>query len=95
MLKTKVYFYKGKFSDFQNLMESEGYSTESLEDSGIDGLCFDFGGIQAIWISQNASSEVKAHECLHAVLNICSNRGLDRNDDELLCYMLEHLFVSL
>lgn len=48
MLKTKVYFYKGKFSDFQNLMESEGYSTESLEDSGIDGLCFDFGGIQAI-----------------------------------------------
>lgn len=93
MFKTKVYFYRGKFSDFESLLSDEGYVAEYQE--GSDGLCFDFNGIQAIWISQEASTSVKVHECLHAVLNICSDYDLNRNDDELLCYMLEYLFTSL
>lgn len=46
MFKTKVYFYKGKFSDFESLLSDEGYVVEYQE--GSDGLCFDFDGIQAI-----------------------------------------------
>ena len=60
-----------------------------------NGLSFNFDGEQLIWVHTNAPSAVKIHELLHAVLNICDFRGIDRKDDEVLCYMLEYLVKSL
>lgn len=94
MFKSKIYYYKGKFSDFEKLLNIEGYSIDPHVGDA-EGLCFDFDGVQAIWISSEASIPVKVHECLHAVLNICTNYGFNKEDDELLCYMLEYLIKSL
>lgn len=94
MFKSKIYYYKGKFSDFESLLGIEGYSIESNVENA-DGLCYDLEGVQAIWLAPEASISVKVHECLHAVLNICANYGFSRSDDELLCYMLEYLIKSL
>ena len=94
MFNSVVYFYRGELSDFHNLLLKKGFDI-STEQESADGLCFDFGSIQAVWIETSASTAVKAHELLHVVLNICDNQGIDRNDDEVLCYMLEYLLKSL
>ena len=94
IFNSKILFYRGEFNDFQNLVAKEGFDI-SFEEDNSDGLSFDFEGYQLIWVAQNAPKHVVIHECLHAVLNICTSRGIDRNDDEVLCYMLEYLVKNL
>jgi len=95
LFNSAVYFYRGTYNDFIKLAEENGFKTEWQNVEDADGLSFDFGSNQLIWVDTNASNAVKIHEFLHAVLNICSSRGIDREDDEVLCYMLEYLVKSL
>lgn len=95
MFNSQVLFYRGEFEDFKELLRKEGFGETLTEQFLADGLTFDFDLTQAIWINSNASNSVKIHELLHAVLNICSVVGIDRNDDEVLCYMLEYLYKSI
>lgn len=90
-----VYFYRGKLEDFRDLLLKEKLPEISLNQDNADGLSFDFGCYQAVWVDQNASAATKVHELLHAVLNICDNHGIDRDDDEVLCYLLEYLVKNL
>lgn len=83
------------YNDFVKLAEKNGFKIDWQEVNNIDGLSFDFDSTQLVWVDTNASNAVKIHELLHAVLNICSSRGIDREDDEVLCYMLEYLVKSL
>ena len=39
-----------------------------------------------MWLSEKNHSYI-AHECLHATLYVADTVGLDRNDDEALCYL--------
>lgn len=91
-----VYFYRGNYQDFIKITKENKFDIDfDNTSSTADGLSFDFEGVQLIWIDTNASQAVKVHEILHAVLNICSSRGIDREDDEVLCYLLEYLVKSL
>lgn len=90
-----VYYYRGELTDFIDLFKKEGFDVSEEDTIGADGLAFNFSSTQAIWVETNAPKHVVAHECLHAVLNICDSRGIDRNDDEVLCYMLEYLMKNL
>ena len=89
-----VWFYRGNLQDFHDLISKEGFEISTEQDNA-DGLSFDFDGDQLIWIETNAPRSVVVHECLHAVLNICDSRGIGRDNDEVLCYMLEYLIKSL
>lgn len=91
-----VYFYRGDYQDFIKIAKENKFNIDFENTSSTsDGLSVDFEGVQLIWVHPNASNAVKIHELLHAVLNICSSRGIDREDDEVLCYMLEYLVKSL
>lgn len=94
IFNSRIIFYRGELTDFQKLLLNEGFDI-STEQENADGLSFDFEGTQLIWVSQNAPKYVVIHECLHAVLNICASRGISRDDDEVLCYMLEYLVKNL
>ena len=91
-----VYFYRGNYDDFIKVTKDNNFNIDfENTSSAADGLSFDFEGVQLIWVDTNASNAVKIHELLHAVLNICDSRGINRKDDEVLCYMLEYLVKSL
>ena len=91
-----VYFYRGSYDDFIKVAKDNNFNIDFENTSSTaDGLSFDFDGEQLIWIDTNAPNAVKIHELLHAVLNICDSRRINRKDDEVLCYMLEYLVKSL
>ena len=94
IFNSDIWFYRGKYKDFLELLDKEN-KTISGDYEDCDGLTFNYGSLQVIWVDQQASLAIKMHEYLHAVLNICDEHGLDRNDDELLCYLLEFLVKSL
>lgn len=96
LFNSVVYFYRGDYDDFIKIAKDNNFTIDFENTSSTaDGLSFNFEGEQLIWVNTNASSAVKIHELLHAVLNICDSRGIDRKDDEVLCYMLEYLVKSL
>ena len=47
LFNSVVYFYRGKLSDFHDLLLKVGLDI-STEQEGADGLCFDFGSVQAV-----------------------------------------------
>lgn len=96
LFNSVVYFYRGDYDDFIKIAKDNNFNIDfENTSSSADGLSFNFDGEQLIWVRTNAPSAVKIHELLHAVLNICDSRGIDRKDDEVLCYMLEYLVKSL
>lgn len=96
LFNSVVYFYRGEYDDFIKIAKDNNFIIDFENTSSTaDGLSFNFDGEQLIWVHTNAPSAVKIHELLHAVLNICDSRGIDRKDDEVLCYMLEYLVKSL
>lgn len=96
LFNSVVYFYRGDYDDFIKIAKDNNFTIDFENTSSTaDGLSFNFDGEQLIWVHTNAPSAVKIHELLHAVLNICDSRGINRKDDEVLCYMLEYLVKSL
>lgn len=96
LFNSVVYFYRGDYDDFIKITKENKFNIDfDNTSSTADGISFDFEGVQLIWVDTNTSQAVKVHEILHAVLNICDSRGIDRKDDEVLCYMLEYLVKSL
>lgn len=64
---------------------------EYIDSDDYLGLCCYSTKRTYIFVKNNQIS-VLAHECLHAVIGMCKDRGI--NDEETECYLLDYLIKN-
>lgn len=91
--KAKIYICTGDYDDYCDyISEIKNVSREDLCAYGSLAQCNDFGLSQYCWIGNSADIAIVVHELSHAIFGIMKYLGLDINDEEVFCYMLEYAF---
>lgn len=96
LYKSTILLFRGSIDDFIELTKQTEYCNRIIPPEPDDeAATWDFGCTQIIYLSEDTEQGTIVHECLHVVFNLCRYLGIDKNDEEALCYMLEYIVDSM